>query len=110
MSKTQTTLATPERESGSDRRLIRLLESRHETWLEWYEPWPALGPQDNKIDAHITLSATVHDCINLQRVKWHDHGSEHISRNKDLLAEFIAVNWAKIIEPNEKQHRNSDEK
>ena len=99
--KSKTTMSdTPPTEPANevgDQRLVRLLEARHEARLEWHEPWPALGPQDNKIDAHITLSATVHDCVNLQRVKWHDHGTEHMLRDKDLLAEFIAINWATII-------------
>jgi hypothetical protein len=82
----------------------QLLEDRHRYWLEWSEPWPALGPQDNKIDAHITLSATVNDCVNLQRVKWHDHGSEHLGRDSDLLDEFIAINWTTVIEPNHSAH------
>lgn len=45
-----------------------LLEGRHEIKLEWAEPWPACGPEGNDLDAHITISATVHDCVNTARL------------------------------------------
>ena len=85
-----------------DQRLVRLLEFRHETQLQWCEPWPARGPEDNELDAHIKLSASVHDCINMQRVVWSNQGEEHLRRDKDLLLDFIAIHWCKIIEPNSK--------
>jgi hypothetical protein len=84
-----------------DQRLIRLLESRHEARLQWCEPWPARGPEDNALDAHIQLSASVHDCINMQRIVWSRRGEDHLCRDADLLADFIAIHWCKIIWPND---------
>jgi len=47
---------------------VQLLENRHTTMLQWHEPWPACGSQGNDLDAHATLEATVHDCINMARL------------------------------------------
>lgn len=78
---------------------VRLLELRHEAKLSWVEPWPAKSPDGSNIDAHVEMAATVHDCINLQRVRW-DGIRDHFLKDKELLIDFMAVNWAKVNLPN----------
>lgn len=75
-----------------------LLNRRMEARLAWVEPWPAVAPQGGPIDAHVEMRATVHDCVNLQRVAWEAKGIPHQCRDKDLLLDFIAIHWATVIE------------
>lgn len=72
----------------------QLLENRHQARLEWVEPWPAVGPQGNTLTAHVTLSATVHDCVNLQRSAAKSTGHPTLGNDARFLEEFMAVHWA----------------
>jgi hypothetical protein len=87
---------------NNDRRqkLMELLDSQDTVMLEWVEPWPARGPKENKLDAHITIKATVRDCINLQRET--DRKEGRITMDDDLqkLDQFIVVNFARVVWPN----------
>jgi len=72
-----------------------LLEARHTARLQWKEPWPALAAEGSRVDAHVTLSATVHDCVNMQRHK--GMAIERVrAKDAELLESFMAVNWAKV--------------
>ena len=75
-----------------------ILEHRHETFLEWKEPWSACGPEGNRLDAHITLRASVHDCINMQRAAAKSHGHPTMGDDYNHLLDFIAVHWAEVVE------------
>jgi hypothetical protein len=83
-----------------------LLESRHETTIEWLEPWPACGPEGNDLDAHVIIRATVHDCINLHRRAAKEAGLPTMGDDGRHLDDFMAVHWARVVEegqPDEKQ-------
>lgn len=80
--------------------LFALLESRHETLLQWCEPWPACGPEGNDLDAHIILRATVHDCINMQRRAAKAAGRPTMGDDTNYLLDFIAIHWARVVEAN----------
>ena len=80
--------------------LVGLLESRHTAMLEWVEPWPACGPKGNTLDAHVTLRATVHDCINLQRAADGQAGRPTMGDDEQRLDEFMVVHWATVVQPN----------
>jgi hypothetical protein len=73
-----------------------LIENRLTAMLEWPEPWPAIGPDGNDVSAHITLRATVNDCINLSRSAAKAGGRPTSGNDADLLQEFMAVHWATI--------------
>lgn len=75
-----------------------LLERRHEVVLQWYEPYPACGPEGNDLDAHVTLRASVHDCINMQRLVARSLGRPTMGDDENHLLDFIAVNWAHVVE------------
>jgi hypothetical protein len=78
------------------------LEARHETWLQWHEPWPACGPEGNEITAHVVLQATVHDCINLARRAAQLAGRPTMGNDGNYLLDFMAIHWTTVIEsPNE---------
>jgi hypothetical protein len=77
----------------------QLLENRHTTFLEWREPWPACGPQGNDLDAHVSVRANVHDCINLQRVSDRSRGDDTIGNDERRLADFITTHWCTVIPP-----------
>jgi hypothetical protein len=74
--------------------LTRLLENRHTAVLEWVEPWPACGPEGDALDAHVTLRASVHDCVNLQRQSDMRNGLPTSGDDLRRLDEFIVVHWA----------------
>ena len=79
-----------------------LLEARHETLLQWCEPWPACGPEGNEVTAHVVLQATVHDCIGLERRAAQSAG-RHRGNDDDHLLDFMAIHWAAVMSepPNE---------
>lgn len=73
-----------------------MLERRHELKLVWAEPWPACGPEGNKLTAHIEMRATVHDCINISRAIAKHHGRPTMGNDEQHLLDFMAINWATI--------------
>ena len=81
--------------------LENLLEKRHEARVEWVEPWKACGPEGNALDAHVTISCTVHDAVNLQRSVAKQLGQSTMGRDSEHLAYFIAVHWAKPVDDSE---------
>lgn len=89
-------------------RLVGLLKSRHAALLEWAEPWPACGSEGNTLDAHITLRASVHDCINLQRAADRQAGRATSGDDERRLDEFMAVHWATVVQPNKEISRKDD--
>lgn len=74
-----------------------MLEKRHELFLEWNEPWEACGPEGNKLDSHVVLKATVHDCVNMARLQAKAHNQPTMGNDSEFLRDFIAVHWAKPI-------------
>lgn len=87
-------LSTPASKFGCD----ALLESRHETMLQWREPRLACGPEGNDLDAHIILRATVHDCINMQRHVAKAAGRPTMGDDGNHLLDFMATHWAQAVE------------
>ena len=73
-----------------------MLESRHTTHLTWYEPWSAAGPEGNDLLAHVTLSATVDDCINMSRAAARGNNHPTSGRDRDFLLDFILTHWAEV--------------
>jgi len=77
--------------------LEQMLEARLTTELEWCEPWPAVGPEGNTLDAHVKIRATVHDCINMARSVARHHGKPTMGNDREFLLDFIAVHWATVL-------------
>lgn len=75
-----------------------LLKSRHETWLQWCEPWTACGPEGNEVTAYVVLQANVDDCIGLARRAAQSAGLP-IGNDRDHLLDFIKIHWATVSEP-----------
>lgn len=67
-----------------------MLEKREEIKLAWGEPWQARGPGGEEAHADITLTATVKDCINIQRALHYPS----VPTDECLLLDFIAIHWA----------------
>lgn len=84
--------------------ILTLLESRHETTLQWCEPWPACGPEGNDLHANVTIRATVHDCINMQRRVAKAAGRATVGDDANHLLNFMAAHWARVCKP-EKEER-----
>lgn len=74
--------------------LRELLENRHDIYLKWVEPTVGKSVDSNIVTVHLTLEASVHDCINKYR---YDH---QCGAMKDCVAlsEFIVVNWATCVD------------
>ena len=81
----------------NDDKLNALLEARHTKFLQWGEPWQACGPEGNDLDAHIILRATIHDCINMQRLIAKAGGHSTMGEDGERLLDFIAVHWAQVV-------------
>jgi hypothetical protein len=81
----------------SDSTLTELLESRHETLLQWSEPWPACGPEGNELDAHVVLRASIHDCINLNRRAAKAAGRPTMGDDGTHLLDFMASHWTRFV-------------
>jgi hypothetical protein len=73
-----------------------LLEDKKNKRLKWSEPYPAKNELQEKIQANIKLCATVEDCINIRRLQSSELYGDIGFEEEDLLAEFIAINWATI--------------
>lgn len=78
--------------------LEEIIESRHTTMLEWVEPRMACGPEGNNLSAFLVIRATVHDCINLQRVADKKLGKTTMGDDIKRLEDFVAIHWAKIVD------------
>ena len=81
---------------NAEENLKALLDSRHRARIVWGEPWPACGPEGNRVDAHVELSVSVHDCINLQRAAAKQAGRPTTGDDKQHLLDFISVHWAQV--------------
>jgi len=92
-----------------DMDVLQMIETRHETMLEWHEPWEACGPEGNELTAYVTYRATVHDCINIERLHAKLRGHPSSGQDANFLLDFMAVNWAKVIPANEKDQRKERE-
>ena len=80
------------------RSIDELLESRHTSWVEWVELWPAYGPGGAIIDEHVTIRATVHDCINIQRAAVRQAGKPATKvTDARMLEDFMAIHMATIL-------------
>jgi hypothetical protein len=77
--------------------LDEMLEQRLTLYLEWHEPHPACGPEGNNLTAPVTLRATVHDCVNIARLRARAAGRPTQGNDADHLANFIAVNFAEPV-------------
>ena len=71
-----------------------MLEQRHTLKLLWVEPWEACGPAGNKLNAHLELRATIHDCINMSRAAAKPAGRPTMGEDDRHLIDFIVVHWA----------------
>lgn len=89
---------TPLAPSAVTQTTYALLERRHVAQLEWQEPRPACGPEGNPLDAHLTLRASVHDCINLQRLAALKAGRPTLGDDANHLLDFVASHWAKVVD------------
>lgn len=76
----------------------QLLEKRHETKLAWNEPWEARGPEGNELSVHVTIQATVHDCINLQRMTAKAEGRPTMGGDGEFLIDFMTTHGAWVVE------------
>ena len=89
----------------NNQKISELLKSRHDTYLEWVEPWPASGPDGKDVSADITIKASVHDCINLRRWHYKLPGGPTLDEH-ELLADFMSVYWAQVVAaPNQNQNK-----
>lgn len=67
--------------------LRELLENRHTELLRWTDDYEGIAAQGDPIPCTVTHYATVHDCINLARVKRH-------APDVALLKDFLDEHWA----------------
>ena len=71
-----------------------LMKESH-TLLEWVEPERGCDPGGEITNVTIYHRASVADCIGLQRIRSMGHNYPLLSE-KDLLLDFIAINWAYV--------------
>lgn len=77
----------------------KILAERQNLKLSWSEPWPASKEDGSDSDAHVTLTASVDDCIAMARYV-HMRSVKNIPleqlTDEVLLGDFIAVHWATV--------------
>jgi len=73
--------------------ITALLKDRHRIHLQWVEPWPGTSKDGNRVDCHITLRASVHDCIN-----YHRKPGQPKMTDADVLQDFISVNHVGVVD------------
>jgi hypothetical protein len=81
--------------------LNQLLEHRHAAKLCYEQTWPGMSKDRSVVDAHITICATVHDCINRHRhTVFCSRGSQTAlsATDRELLRDFITVNHAYLAD------------
>lgn len=69
----------------------QLLETRHESKLEWVEPWAGMDKDGCVKQTTVILNSTVNNCISIQR------NSSPKADDRRLLEDFIAVHWAREV-------------
>ena len=74
-----------------------MLEHRKTLRLRWFEPWPGLSRSRKPVDAHVTISATIDDCVNMQRMSEAKSHPKQRSKDKELLFHFIATRYAELV-------------
>lgn len=74
-----------------------MLENRHNTHLYWDEPRAACGPMGEDLTSHTRLTATVNDCINIQRLANSMRGKTYQGNDDKLLEDFMTNHWAKVV-------------
>lgn len=79
-----------------DNFLIGLLKHSRNNLLSWEDPVPALDENLSETEAHITYTATVRDCINLQRRIMNEEGHP-LPDETGLLFNFMATRWAWVV-------------
>ena len=75
----------------------RMLEARHELRIDWDRLQPACGPEGNVLTAYVTMKASVHDCINIQRMVEKEAGRETSGQDGKFLRDFISAHWHRNI-------------
>lgn len=80
-----------------DAELNAWMEARHTMSMQWREPLPACGPEGNLLDAHVTLRATIHDCVNMQRLVAQSAGRPTVGNDGQHLFDFMASKWARVV-------------
>jgi hypothetical protein len=92
------TKTTPQVEGVTIKELIKGLARRHETRLFWRETRPALSIDAAATEGFLRLSASLHDCINMQR--YAEPMAEKYPYEGDInyLLDFIAIKKARFEE------------
>ena len=77
-------------------KIEELLSRKHDTYLSWVSPRPAVDKNGNVVDASVKCTATVKDCVNLARNRCFRYGVLIDISDEELLGEFIDINWAGV--------------
>ncbi len=75
-----------------------MLAKRHDIKLRFMQPWPAMFKEGIETEAHVEITMTVNDAVNVQRQVQFNADSNKKWTDEDLLDGFIAVNWASPVE------------
>jgi hypothetical protein len=78
--------------------LNQLLEHRHAAKLCYDEPWAGLSADGIFVGVYVTITASVHDCINWQRNNTRLLPRTDPPSDKQLLQDFITVNHAYLAD------------
>lgn len=77
----------------------QLLKNRYTTFLEWNESWTGLDKHGSDSHVNITICASVHDCMKLQRMaERRAKGFKKTRLDAHLIKDFVAINWAGVKE------------
>lgn len=87
--------------------LAEMLADRDAWCLVWYEPQPGTDADGTDARADTQITASVRACIRMRRRYQRSMRPGHVSTaetDEDLLADFIAVNWARVVPVRREDH------
>ena len=74
-----------------------MLQQQETLRLCWVDPWPGMTADGRPLDIAVKHSATVRECIQMQRAaRAKQTGTLEGVLDLDLLLDFMAVNWASV--------------
>ena len=75
-----------------------ILQNRQRWRLKYFEPWPAIDGDGNETTAYVIILLSIHDAINLERLRWVGKGVIHKGMDRELLLDAMSRNLAVVID------------
>lgn len=75
-----------------------ILKNRHLWRLKYFDLWAAIDEDGKEVSVYATVLLSIHDAINLERLRWVSKGVAHKGMDRELMLDFVAVHGAVVID------------